>query len=105
MSVRLVSYEGGRWEVDIRARLANGQRLRERRVIANRSKSAAKRWGEERERHLLQHGPERETKEVSTVKEFAPRFYGWACAGKSPEAKRHCSDGIHFEMASRPRLW
>ena len=74
MSVRLVPYEGGGWEADIRLRLSNGKRHRERRVIPSLSKSAAKRWGEERERHLLQHGPPHRAKEVPTLEEFAPRF-------------------------------
>jgi hypothetical protein len=30
------------------------------------------RWGQDRERHLLQHGPEQKKKEVPTFKEFAP---------------------------------
>jgi integrase len=38
------------------------------------SKSAAQRWGEERHRHLLQHGPEQPIKEVPTLVDFAPRF-------------------------------
>lgn len=74
MSVRVISYEGGRWEVDIRARLANGKRLRERRVVSNRSKTAAKRWGEDRERYLFEHDPAETPKEVPTLEEFAPRF-------------------------------
>jgi hypothetical protein len=43
-------------------------------VLLNLSKSAVKRWGQDRERHLLQHGPPQPTKEVPTLKEFAPRF-------------------------------
>src|SRR5437899_1500454 len=74
MSIRVVPYEGKQWEVDIRVRLANGRRLRERRVISHRSKSAATRWGQDRERHLLQHGPAEAPKEVPTLEEFAPRF-------------------------------
>ena len=38
------------------------------------SKSNAKRWGEERERHLLRHGTAPKVKEVPTLSEFAPRF-------------------------------
>jgi len=37
------------------------------------SKSVAKRWGENRERHLLQHGLTEE-KQVPTLKEFEERF-------------------------------
>lgn len=73
MTVRVVPYERGGFEVDIRLGLPNGLRHRERRVIAS-SKSAAQRWGEQRERHLLQHGPARPKKEVPTLKEFWPRF-------------------------------
>ncbi len=73
MSVRVVPY-GDKWETDIRVRLSNGERLRERRVISHRSKSAAKRWAEDRERHLLQHGIDQPPKEVPTFAEFWPRF-------------------------------
>jgi integrase len=38
------------------------------------SKSAAKRWAESRQQHLLQNGPDQEPKEVSTLEQFAPRF-------------------------------
>src|SRR6266849_9686515 len=74
MSVRLVPNGQGGWEVDVRLRLPNGSRHRERRLLSNRSKSAAQRWGQDRERHLLQHGPTQPKKEVPTLKEFAPRF-------------------------------
>lgn len=39
-----------------------------------RSKSAAVRWGQDRERHVLQHGPPQVKKEVPTLEQFAPRF-------------------------------
>src|SRR5437870_2967922 len=74
MSVRVVPYPSGGWEVDIRLRLPNGSRFRERRVVSHSSKSAAQRWGENRERYLLQHGPAQPKKEVPTLEEFAPRF-------------------------------
>jgi integrase len=74
MSVRIVPHEGGGWEVDIRFRLPNGRRHRERRILEHVSKSAAIRWGEDRQRHLLQHGLPQPTKEVPTVEAFAPRF-------------------------------
>lgn len=89
MSVRVTAYAGGGWEVDIRVRLSSGQRFRERRVISNRSKSAAKRWGENRERDLLQNGPAEEPKEVPTLETFAPKFLsGYA------EANRQKPSGI-----------
>ena len=74
MSVRISPYEGGGWEVDIRFRLPSGSRSRERRIVSHSSKSAAQRWGQDRERHLLQHGPPQTKKEVPTLEEFAPRF-------------------------------
>jgi integrase len=74
MSVRVVKYHGGGWMVDLRVRLSSGKRYRERKVISARSKSAATRWAEQREHHLLEHGPTIEAKEVPTLEEFAPRF-------------------------------
>lgn len=74
MSVRVRHYRKGGFEVDIRVRLANGREYRERKVLKTDSKSAANRWGHDRERHLLVHGPPQKTKEVPTLKEFAPRF-------------------------------
>ncbi len=64
----------GGWIVDIKTRLANGQRYRERRRLSVRSRTAAQRWGEARERHVLQHGLPQVKKEVPTLKTFAPRF-------------------------------
>jgi integrase len=47
------------------------------------SKSAAQRWGQDRERHLLQHGPAQPKKEVPTLEQFAPRFVdGYARANR-----------------------
>ncbi len=83
MSVRVVPYPNRGWEVDIRLRLPNGSRHRERRVVSHSSKSAAQRWGQDRERHLLQHGPPQPAKEVPTLEEFAPKFIdGYAIANR-----------------------
>jgi len=38
------------------------------------SRAGALRWGQDRERHLLQHGLEKPRKEVPTLEAFAPRF-------------------------------
>jgi integrase len=59
--------------VEINTRLSNGARHRERRRLSIISKSAARRWGQDRERHLLQHGPPQPKKEVPTLEQFAPR--------------------------------
>jgi integrase len=64
------------WEIDITTRLPNGQWHRERKKSPLSARSAAQRWGEDRERHVVQNGlPEQQQKkEVPTLAEFAPRF-------------------------------
>ena len=52
-------------EVDLRVRLPDGTRYRERVKSPVQSRSGAKRWGEERERFLALHGAQ-ENKEVPT---------------------------------------
>ena len=74
MSVKLRPYRRGGWEVDITVRLPNGARWRERSKAPVASKTAAVRWGEDREWHVLQHGIPEPKKEVPTLQEFAPRF-------------------------------
>jgi hypothetical protein len=74
MSVTVRPYKRGGWHVDIRLALPDGKPFRQRKRINTLSKSAAQRWGQERERHLLQHGPPQPKKEVPTLEEFAPRF-------------------------------
>src|SRR5262245_48481936 len=94
MSVTIRRYRRGGWEVDIRLRLPNGLRHRDRCKAPVSSKSAAQRWGEERERasyHRLTH-PEpqiEQKKEVPKLREFAPRFL----EGHS-QANRHKPSGI-----------
>ncbi len=58
MTVKIRPYRKSGWEVDIMIRLDDGQRYRERRKAPVKSKSAAQRWGEKRERYLLTHGPD-----------------------------------------------
>src|SRR5687767_9041844 len=83
MSVKVRPYRRGGWEVDLAFRLPDGQRHRERSKAPVSSKSAAQRWGEDRERHLVQHGLPKATKEVPTLKEFASRFIeGYAVANR-----------------------
>ena len=57
MTVKIRPYRKGGWEIDIMIRLDNGERYRERRKAPVSSKSGALRWGQQRERHLLTHGP------------------------------------------------
>jgi integrase len=69
--------------VDIRLRLPNGRRHRERRILEGLSKSAAQRWAQDRERYLLQHGPTQAKKEALTLSEFKDRFLeGYARANR-----------------------
>ena len=96
MSVKIRPYRGkeGVWEVDIVVRMADGQIVRERRRAPVTGKSAAQRWAQERERFLIQHGPDHSAahetpttpatgattkrdekqKEVPTLAEFGPRL-------------------------------
>ena len=64
MSVKVRPYRRGGWEVDVTVRLPNGARWRERSKAPVSSKSAAVRWGEDRERHVLQHGLPQPKREV-----------------------------------------
>jgi integrase len=88
MSVTVRPYRRGGWEVDIRVVLPDDSEHRQRRRAPVSAKSAAQRWGEDRERvwyHDLTHSPknaqeptdpkkEEPTKQVPTLQEFAPRF-------------------------------
>jgi integrase len=84
MSVKVRPYQhGDGWEVDILFRLPNGRRHRERSKAPVSSKSGALRWGQDRERHLLQYGPEQPKKEVPTLESFVSRFVdGYALANR-----------------------
>ena len=73
MSVTVRPYRQDKWQVDVRTRMPDDSVYRERRVLTL-SKSAAQRWGQDRERHLLQHGLPKPKKEVPTLAEFWPRF-------------------------------
>ncbi|HUK37147.1 MAG TPA: site-specific integrase [Vicinamibacterales bacterium] len=75
MSVRVRATTSGAWIVDVMYRRSDGRRARERRRVRVATKSAAQRWGEQRERHLMLHGPTPpKQKEVPTLEQFAPRF-------------------------------
>ncbi len=79
MSVTVRPYRRGGWEVDIRVTLPDRSEHRLRRRAPVASKSAAQRWGEDRERLWYQEltrprSPEPPTKEVPTLNDFWPRF-------------------------------
>jgi integrase len=83
MSVTVRPYRRGGWHVDIRLVLPDGTPYRQRTRINMPSKTAAKTWGQDRERYVLQHGPPRPPKEVPTLAEFQDRFLdGYARANR-----------------------
>jgi integrase len=95
MSVTVRKYKRGGWEVDIRITLPDDAEHRQRRKAPVASKSAAQRWGEDRERTWYQtlahpqpepveQAREANTKtEAPTLQEFAPRFVdGYARANR-----------------------
>jgi hypothetical protein len=63
MSVRVAVSRKGFLEVDLRVRLPDGTRYRERVKAPVQSKSGAMRWGEERARFLMINGPTEPKKE------------------------------------------
>ena len=81
MSVRVAESRKGFLEVDIRVRLPDGTRHRERVKAPVQSKSGAKRWGEERARFLMVNGHiEPQKEEVPpTLEVFKPRFIESYC--------------------------
>ena len=95
MSIRVVPARSGRWEVDIRVVLPDGSRYRERKVVALSSKTAARRWGENRERRLISDGLATKRKEVQTLGMFAPRFLeGYAKANRQKPSGVSAKDTI-----------
>ena len=76
MSVKVRPYRRGGWEVDVRIVLPDGRSQRERRRAPVSSKTAARRWGEARERELLIHpaAGAQPRKEVPTLQAFAGKF-------------------------------
>ena len=90
MSVKVRPYQGGdEWEVDVRITFPDGSEHRERVKAPVATKSAALRWGKEREQYLIKNGPPpskvatQQKREVPTVREFGPRFVeGYAKANQ-----------------------
>jgi integrase len=83
------------WEIDMRVVLPDGAEHRQRRKAPVSSKSAALRWGEDRERvwyeELRTAKPEPKVeREVPTLREFAPRF-----VDGHARANRHKPSGIN----------
>lgn len=90
MTVKVRPYRRGGWEVDIMLTFPGRDPVRERRKAPVGTKSAAKRWGEERERQLIQRytstdpneevaRPDISKKEVPTLAAFFPRYIEGHC--------------------------
>jgi integrase len=76
MSIRIKPRKTG-FIVDIWYRLPTGERARDRRYLADLSKSAAQRWASERLKHLVVHGKETATPaapEIPTLADFKSRY-------------------------------
>jgi len=79
MSIRVGKYRGGGWEVDIRVRLPDGTRYRERTRSPVPSKSGSVRWAEARAADLALKGKPKQKKAVPTFEEFHPRYMNEHC--------------------------
>ncbi|NVB41539.1 site-specific integrase [Pseudenhygromyxa sp. WMMC2535] len=118
MTVKVRPYRRGGWEVDIVLTLDNGQTLRRRVKSPVASKSGSLRWGRERERHLIKHGPDSKptprpkrqrpsaptsntqpqgqpATEVPTLAAFAPRYIeGYARANREKPSSIDSKESI-----------
>ncbi|MCA9649547.1 MAG: site-specific integrase [Myxococcales bacterium] len=78
-----------KWHVDIRLTFPGAPPFRERRVSPHRSKTASRKWGEERERQIIESrqtdangeivAPDLVRKEIPTVRQFAKRYLEHHC--------------------------
>lgn len=94
MTVKVRPYKRGGWEVDITLEFPGRPKIRERLKAPVTSKSAAKRWGEERERQLIQQAmntdlgedgndrPDLAKKEVPTLAAFIPEYLDVYCKAR-----------------------
>lgn len=108
MSIRIVAREKGHL-VDIRVRLASGERVRER-VVLDLGKSAAERWAQKRVQHLIVHGKERKEEQTSVAEEiptlatFHTRYVeGYIVANRQKESTRLAAESV-FRCHLLPKL-
>jgi integrase len=107
MSVKVRQYRRGGFEVDIRFEWADGTPFRERRRAPVESRSAAKRWGEARERELIRRGravPPPEKKEVPTLSDFQKRFLDGYARANRQKASGIDSKESHLRIHLVPML-
>ncbi len=85
MSVKARRSRNGKgWEVDIIVRTPDGKKVRERTDAPVSSKTAAQRWGEQREHHLAIHGKSENRKEAPIVSEFYPQYLSYSENNNKP---------------------
>lgn len=108
MSVTIRDYPGGRKEVDIRFRLPNGNWFRRKLVAPMPATSAARRWGEARERDLYEKAtaPGRATapSTVPTLEQFVPRFIEEYARANQHKASGIASKHAVFDRYLLPRF-
>jgi integrase len=114
MTVKVRQWKRGKrvgFEVDIRFTYPDGMPFRRRIKAPVESKSAAKRWGEAKERELLMRPSpafleqqEEKRKEVPTLKEFKPKYMeNHAKANREKASSLHGKERI-FDNHLLPRL-
>ncbi len=104
MSVAVRKHRKDKWDVDIIVRLPDGSKHRERKKISVSSKTAAKRWGEERERFLAINGKKEEREEVPTLAEFAARYIEQHARANRQKPSTIIQKGLVIEHHLKPRL-
>jgi len=84
MSVKVRKSRNGKgWEVDVNVTTPVGKKVRERSDAPVSSKTAAQRWGQQREHVLAMQGKE-EKKEVPTLEDFQERFLDYSDVNNKP---------------------
>ncbi len=104
MSVKVRPYRNGGWEVDIKLRLPNGKVIRERLKSPLPTRQGTRRWGEERQTHLLVNGKtDKSDKVIPTLEEFGPRFITeYAQANRQKPSSIHSKESIlRFHLVPR----
>src|SRR6266852_3708377 len=109
MSVTVRPYRRGGWEVDIRVVLPDDSEHRQRRKAPVSSKSAAQRWGEDREREWYQRlfqpkAKDEPKREVPTLKEFWPRFVEGHARANRQKPSGIAAKGMIARVHLVPRL-
>ena len=104
-----------RWEVDVRFNWPDGTIFRERKVAPGTSRSAAQKWGEARERELLEKGKEEVEKErrgnkeepqpeAPTLDVFWERYVIDHCKGSGQSPSTIVSNTNSYKIYLKPHL-